>query len=718
MAVRNSDNQFERRLQSLQTIADWQNLLEHFELNDHSFAYIPVLLPNDLWARVCEAALEQYLSAQGKNLHKVECQTPDELKNIAATLFALEIDGDTEALWIVSPVGSGETFLREWEGAWREGTARLNQYRNPLRDKFPVTMLFVGADWTQEITRTMAPDLWSIRRTVIRIKPEVGVFEQTGDTGEFKLSDPVFTQGQGVDAEFTLHEAERLRGKKGAELTLAEVLYRAAVGFSAQGQHQKAIETVDEAIAIYENQMAHAENDYVRDDIKLSLADALFAKGYALDELRDFDREAENYYRRVIELDPLYSAAYYNLGTMLLRDENRWDESERLLRRAFELNPSYADAYYNLGWLLYKIEGRQAEAEEYYRKAIEINPNYTSAYYNLGLLLERDESRWHEAEEMYRKTIELDPNRADAYSGLGWILAKDVNRRQEAERMYRRAIEIDPNYPDAYTNLGLFLFNEGNRQKEAEEIYRKAIELNPNDALAYNNLGVLLDKDEKRKAEAEQMYRRAIELNPVQGDYFFNLAWLLAKDKKRLSEAEEFYRKAVEINPQDAEGFFNLGILLENDEKNLKKAEEMYRRATEINPNYADAFNNLGVVQYKDSKRAAEAFENFKKAAELNPNLANVHNNLGVLLFKYKNKPQEAEKEYLKAIELAPNYAMPHYNLACLLALSGKPENKAKALDHLEKSIRLDAQNKESAQTDTDLDSLRNDERFKKLIGS
>lgn len=69
MSVRNSDSQFERRQQYLQTLVEWQNLLEHFELNDHAFAYIPLLLPNDLWSRVCEVSLENFLSTKGKNLY-------------------------------------------------------------------------------------------------------------------------------------------------------------------------------------------------------------------------------------------------------------------------------------------------------------------------------------------------------------------------------------------------------------------------------------------------------------------------------------------------------------------------------------------------------------------------------------------------------------------------------------------------------------------------
>ncbi|MEP6902770.1 MAG: tetratricopeptide repeat protein, partial [Actinomycetota bacterium] len=454
MSVRNSDSQFERRQQYLQTLVEWQNLLEHFELNDHAFAYIPLLLPNDLWSRVCEVSLENFLSAKGKNLYEIKCETPDDVKNLAVTLLAFEIDENTEAIWIDAPIGSGETFMAEWAQAWREGMARLNQYRNPFREKFPVTVLFVGAEWIQAITRDMAPDLWSIRRTVIRVNPEIGFSDDTEKSIEPTQSEKTFELGQGVDAEFALQEAERLRGKSGVELNLAQVLYRAASGFLDIGQNQKALRAIDEAIGIYKTKLSEETDEFVKQDIKINFADARFIKGYLLEQEHNSFEEAEKNYRQAIELEPNLPTAYYNLGTMLINDESRWKEAERLLRKAIELNPNNASFIYNLGLLFTKDANRWKEAEELFHRAIELNPRFAFAYYNLGWLFEKDESRWKEAEEMYRKAIEIEPNYTNAYYNLGDLFYKNKTRWKEAEEMYRRVIEIDPNYADAYYNLG------------------------------------------------------------------------------------------------------------------------------------------------------------------------------------------------------------------------------------------------------------------------
>ena len=557
MPVRKSDTHFERRQKYLSTLPEWQNLLEHFELNDQSFAYIPLLLPNDVWARVCEVSLESFLSANGKNLYKIDCQTPDELKNIAVTLFALEIDEDTEAIWIVAPIGSGETFLAGWAAAWREGMARLNQYRNPFREKFPVTILFVGAVWIQEITRNMAPDLWSIRRTVIRVNPEIDFSDETAKKTEPSQSESTFEEGQGVDAEFALQEAARLRGNEGAELSLAGVLYRAAVGFLDQKNYQKALEIVDEVIGIYEKKLTEEIGNGDKNGIEISLSGALFAKGFTLTKLGGSEKEAEENYRQALKLNSNYVDAYNNLGLLLAKDENRLKEAEVMWRKAIEIHPNYVDAYYNLGILLFTDESRWKEAEEMYRKAIEIHPNYANAYNNLGILLAKDESRWKEAEEMYRKMIEINPNDAEAYYNLGNLLAKDESRLAEAEEMYRKVIEINPNDAEAYSNLGWLLAKDENRLKEAEEIYRKAFEINPNYANAYYGLGILLYKLGKID-EAITNFEIAAELDKNFGSPRVSLAGIYRK-QGNLKKSKKYADQAKTLIKED--DYYNLACL-------------------------------------------------------------------------------------------------------------------------------------------------------------
>jgi tetratricopeptide (TPR) repeat protein len=71
---------------------------------------------------------------------------------------------------------------------------------------------------------------------------------------------------------------------------------------------------------------------------------------------------AEESFRNVIELDPLYIEAYMNLGLVLFRDVKRWTEAAENFKKAIELNPKYSSAYNNLGVLLLRL-GKVDEAK-------------------------------------------------------------------------------------------------------------------------------------------------------------------------------------------------------------------------------------------------------------------------------------------------------------------------------------------------------------------
>lgn len=79
------------------------------------------------------------------------------------------------------------------------------------------------------------------------------------------------------------------------------------------------------------------------------------------------------------------------------------------------------------------------------------------------------------------------------------------------------------------------------------------------------------------------------------------------------------------------------------------------------------------------------------------------------------------EKDYERSIELYqgilasgfPNEAGIIYNIACNEALLGRTDN---AIEHLKTAIEANPRAVELARTDSDLDSLREDERFKGLV--
>ncbi|WP_016865047.1 TPR end-of-group domain-containing protein, partial [Fischerella muscicola] len=74
---------------------------------------------------------------------------------------------------------------------------------------------------------------------------------------------------------------------------------------------------------------------------------------------------------------------------------------------------------------------------------------------------------------------------------------------------------------------------------------------------------------------------------------------------------------------------------------------------------------------------------------------------------------EEAIASYDKALEIKPDYHQAWYNKACCYALQ---VNIEQAIENLQKAIILNPECREMAKTDSDFDSIRDDERFQELI--
>lgn len=142
---------------------------------------------------------------------------------------------------------------------------------------------------------------------------------------------------------------------------------------------------------------------------------ALFQKAFKAQVAGDLVT-AEKLYRDIIQRDPKYALAYYNLG-ITLSDRGQFAEVEKLYRKSIELDPKYADAYANLGYFLLNRKQNVNEAERLYKKAIELDPKQSTYYLGMGNVMWH-RKRWKDAISYYKKALELDPNNKDAKANL------------------------------------------------------------------------------------------------------------------------------------------------------------------------------------------------------------------------------------------------------------------------------------------------------------
>jgi tetratricopeptide (TPR) repeat protein len=62
-----------------------------------------------------------------------------------------------------------------------------------------------------------------------------------------------------------------------------------------------------------------------------------------------------------------------------------------------------------------------------------------------------------------------------------------------------------------------------------------------------------------------------------------------------------------------------------------------------------------------------------------------------------------------------PPYPLIHYNAACIYSLTGRPDE---AIKHLSRAFELAPETRGMAETDTDLDVIRDEPAFKELVGA
>jgi tetratricopeptide (TPR) repeat protein len=110
-------------------------------------------------------------------------------------------------------------------------------------------------------------------------------------------------------------------------------------------------------------------------------------------------------YEEILKIDPLYAAAYINLGTINFH-LRQYGRAEELYRRATEVDPAYVLAFFDLGNVLDELQ-RPDESIAAYRRAVALSPRYADAHYNLALAYERKGER-RQALRHWQAYIKLD----------------------------------------------------------------------------------------------------------------------------------------------------------------------------------------------------------------------------------------------------------------------------------------------------------------------
>lgn len=111
--------------------------------------------------------------------------------------------------------------------------------------------------------------------------------------------------------------------------------------------------------------------------LKPKSIEALYARGLFYQDNLDYNKAIEDY-TTILQIDPNYKDAHFNLGYIHLVYLKVYDQAIRHFTDAIQCDQYYAQAFYNRG-LCYENIGNTATAEADFRKALGIFPTYKLA---------------------------------------------------------------------------------------------------------------------------------------------------------------------------------------------------------------------------------------------------------------------------------------------------------------------------------------------------
>jgi tetratricopeptide (TPR) repeat protein len=350
--------------------------------------------------------------------------------------------------------------------------------------------------------------------------------------------------------------------------------------------------------------------------------------------------------------------------------------------------------------------GRPEEALANWDSALEIKPDLQEAWYNRGVTL-LYLRRYEEAIASFDKTLEFKPNDHEVWHIRG-ILLWTLGRLEEALTSFDKATEFKPDFSEAWIYRGAALLTLG-RLEEAIASFDQAIQIKPEFSEAWYNRGIALfylGRFEEAIASFAQTTQFISDFPEA-----WNFQGAALSQLGRFEEALASYDQALKIKPDFPEACYDRGNALSY----LRRYEEAiasYDKATELKPDYHEAWYNRGMALGKLG-RLDEAIASYDRVIKFKPDVHEPWNNRGNALRKL-GRLDEALISFDKALEIKPDLQQAWYNRASCYALQGNVEQ---AIENLQQAISLNSDTyRELAKTDSDFDSIREDERFQALI--
>ena len=400
------------------------------------------------------------------------------------------------------------------------------------------------------------------------------------------------------------------------------------------------------AAAYHRNKQLDGADTWFQKAIKGAGEDAPVAWYVALGQIeteRGNLEQARRYYIVAVQLHPETTAAYNNLGHVLLK-LNRIDEADAVFREALMQDETLASAAFGRGEVSAR-RGQLAVAQRFFERAIRHAPEEPIFHKSLAdVLRNMENNRGAEAAEArYRRTL-AERYRRQAH----WFIEK--RQPQNALTPLQKAFETDETFIPALKDYAYIQMQLG-KLADAKQSYQRVLTIEPNSRQALLHLGMIAAKLGNQSA-AVSHYLALIQHEPDFMDTYVQLA-NLHESAGDLQAAEHALTMGIQHEPTWAPGYLWRGKIYEKQEKS-GMAETDFRRAIQLAPDVPFPKEALASLLATENRALAEALT----LAEIAVKSANQPTHRATLAFVYYrlNRIPDARREIEIAFAQAPKH--------------------------------------------------------------
>ena len=399
------------------------------------------------------------------------------------------------------------------------------------------------------------------------------------------------------------------------------------------------------AAAYHRNKQLEEADTWFQEAVKGAGEDAPAAWYVALGQIeteRGNLEQARRYYIVAVQLHPDTTAAYNNLGHVLLK-LNRIDEADAVFREALAQDETLASAAFGRGEVGAR-RGHLAIARDFYARAVRYAPREPIFHKSLaGVLRDMGDTKAAEVvETRYRRTL------AERYLRQAHWFIQEKQLRQALVPL-QAAIDADSTFTPALKDYAYVQMQLG-ELTGAKQLYERVLTIESTSRQGLLHLG-MIEARLGNHATAASHYLTLIQHEPDFMDAYVQLA-NLHESIGDLAAAAQALTIGIQHEPTWAPGYLWRGkVYQKQGESNMSETD--FRRAIQLAPDVPFPKEALAYLLASENRKLNEALVLAKTA--VNSDGRPAHRATLAFVYYRLNRVPDARREIRDAFTEAPN---------------------------------------------------------------